>query len=210
MPIWYFCSLCREGDEKTSSSELLDHIFKKHKCDGWSKFNGYPKNECIIKFHFDIMNPQERICTSMQSVSVKCYICSSNYTSSVDYVSCVQRHVDEDKVSQQFRDEFPSQDDEILIGAANDMDQAEDQVNVMLTQDDGFLMAAANDMDMEEVNEMLTQDDIVLDMHAQYIEEMILQKSQNTVQNLINGKKNSKNIYKIFKFFKKSLKNSIF
>lgn len=172
MACWYFCSLCRDGAERSTSAELLEHILKYHKCNGWTKYNGHPKKKCLIKFHFDLMNPQERICTSLKSVSLQCSICKTHHNWSVDYVACVQRHVEDDKNSQMFREEFPSQDDEFLLNAAENMaNQADEQISSSV-------------LNLNDQSEMLSQDDLILAMH----EELLLQHSQDTVQKLLNGK----------------------
>ncbi len=174
MACWYFCSLCREGVEKNSAVELLEHIMKAHKCNGWSKYNGQPKKKCLIEFHFDVMNPQERICTSLQPVNIQCKLCDKYHNFSVDYVNCVQRHVLEDSDSQSFRDEFPSQDNQFLLNAAESVDAS---------------------------CEMLSQDDQMLDMCAGYVEELIQSESHETVQQLLNGKFFSKKSQKFLKLF---------
>lgn len=172
MACWYFCSLCRDGAERNTSAELLEHILKNHKCSGWTKYNGHPKKKCLIEYHFDLMNPQERICTSVKSVNVQCTICKTFHKSTVGYVDCLKKHVEDDYQSQLFREEFPSQDDELLLNAVENI----------------VAQVSSSDMIVNDVSEMLSQDDMILDMHAHYVEELIDQHTPDTVQKLLNGK----------------------
>ncbi len=184
MACWYFCSLCRDGAERNSAADLLEHIMKAHKCSGWSKYNGHPKKKCLIKFHFDIMNPQERICNSLKPVNITCSFCKVHHNFSVDYVTCVQNQVLIDQQTATACD-FPTQDDPFLIDAVNTIE------TTMVNNAEGEQLAVNNEVEDPLslfIDEMSTQDDLMLDKHAALIEEMIVTESHETVQQLLNGK----------------------
>lgn len=206
MATWYFCSLCIEGHEECSALDLWNHIQSKHKCSGWSKFNGHSKKQCLINYHFDLMNPQERTCNLHGPLRLKCYICSKIYASSNDYVNCVHRHCENEADTSEvvMCDDFLTQDDHLFYDAPEHINQVNTQfpenddifLNHAMDQvitSDGFPDDGNDDIIMEVPlpDEMLTQDDIYLDCVADYVEECIRH----------NGKFNIYNCYYLLYYF---------
>lgn len=108
MSVAYFCSLCTGGHEGYSVVDLWNHILIRHVCPGWSKFNGQVKTKCLLKFHYDRVNNQQRICTNRSPRNIDCAICKSRYQFTDEYVDCVRKHNENEL-------KFPTDDEDLLL-----------------------------------------------------------------------------------------------
>lgn len=108
MSVAYFCSLCTGGHESYSVVDLWNHILIRHVCPGWSKFNGQVKTKCLLKFHYDRVNNQQRICTNRSPRNIDCAICKSRYQFTDEYVDCVRKHNENEL-------KFPTDDEDLLL-----------------------------------------------------------------------------------------------